>query len=84
MGCCTSAPTEVEPRPMAGGQTVGTIGGSTVSRDEARERAAAAAEARAKAQNTRGQVGEKSKMKQQPLTNSSSTKPNCADPLVWD
>lgn len=67
---------------MAGGQSVGRVGGETVSRDEARERAAAAAEARAKQQQTRGHQGPATKMKQ-PMTQPKGAR-DLSDPLVWD
>ena len=82
MGCCASKP-DVEPNaPMSGGQTVGRVGGEAVNRDEARERAAAAAEKRAKDANTRGQQGDKSKMKA-PMTQPKGAR-ELNDPLVWD
>jgi hypothetical protein len=85
MGCCASSPAETEARPMAGGQRVGTEGGVTVTRDEARERAAAAAEARAKAQNTRGQQGPTSKVKKSAAgSQSNDGRVNIADPRAWD
>ena len=62
MGCCGS--TEVDSSgPMRGDQVVGREGGTAVNRDEARAKAAAAAEARMASQQTRGQVGATSKMK---------------------
>ena len=65
---------------------VGREQGSTITRDEARERAAAAAEVRAKAQNTRGQQGATSKIKKSagPDGQPAYGKPNIADPRAWD
>jgi len=71
---------------MPGSQVVGREGGNAVSREEARERAAAAAEARAKQQQTRGQQGATSKVKQPSAGAASSHdgKPNLADARTWD
>ena len=84
MGCCMSTG-DADPTPMSGGQTVGRVGGAAISRDEAREKAAAAAEARARQQQTRGQQGGVSKIKH---TAGSSQgydgKPDVRDPRVWD
>ena len=81
MGCCGSK-VEEPSGPMSGAQTVGREGGQAVSRDEARERAAAAAEKRAKEAQTRGQQGDKSKMKA-PMTQPKGAR-ELNDPLVWD
>ena len=71
---------------MAGGQVVGREQGSTITRDEAREKAAAAAEARAKAQQSRGQQGAASKIKQPaaPTRGGYNGKPDLADARAWD
>ena len=69
MGCGGSKGDVDQPsRPMHGGSTVGREQGRTVSRDEQRERAAAAAEARATSNAARGQIGSQSKMRQQQVT----------------
>mmetsp|Transcript_23018 Transcript_23018/g.38090 ORF Transcript_23018/g.38090 Transcript_23018/m.38090 type:complete len:83 (-) Transcript_23018:93-341(-) len=82
MGCCASQQAADEPTPMSGSSVVGSVGGSTVSRDEQRERAAAAAEARAKAAQTRGQQGPVSKMK--PSVDRDANTRGGPEPLVWD
>ena len=68
---------------MSGGDTVGRSGGQTVDRDEQRARAAAAAEARSKGQNTRGQQGAQSKMKPA-QTNQYSSGPDPLRAQDWD
>lgn len=80
MGCCGSKADEPL-GPMSGGQVVGKEGGVTVSRDEQREKAAAAAEARAKQQNTRGQQGSVSKIKK---TAEAPNQGGVEKNLVWD
>jgi len=86
--CCGGG--EVDDRhsqPMSGSAVVGRQqGGATITRDEARERAAAAAEARATAANTRGQVGVQSKIKARPTASNASQdgRVNIADPRAWD
>ena len=66
---------------------MGKEGGVKVTRDDARERAAAAAEARANQAGTRGQQGTQSKMKQSsaaaPLGGRTG-KPDLADARTWD
>ena len=62
MGCCSSTEANDPNTPMRGDQVVGSAGGVAVNRDEARAKAAAAAEARMASQQTRGQVGATSKM----------------------
>ena len=71
MGCCTSAERKKD-EPMSGSQVVGREGGQPVNRDEQRERAAAAAEARATSNAHRGQQGSQSKMRQQQPTYSAN------------
>ena len=84
MGCCQSAD-EQDVQPMPAGQVVGLQQGSQVTREEARERAAAAAESRAQAAATRGQQGPTSKIKKgNDEVRGNTGKPNMADPLVWD
>ena len=82
MGCCGSAEAREPDKPMAGGQVVGREGGQAVTRDEQRARAAAAAEARAQQQNTRGQQGPVSKIKKpvEPQNSGGGVEKN----LVWD
>ena len=73
---------------MAGGQIVGRQQGNTVTRDEARERAAAAAEARAQAAVTRGQQGAQPKIKATPKgagnPGSNDGRVDLSDARVWD
>jgi len=71
---------------MSGSQVVGREGGVKISRDEQRERAAAAAEQRAKQQGARGQQGASSKIKN-PAAGSAggyTGKPDLADARTWD
>ena len=81
MGCCASAEDRSD-GPMSGGQIVGREGGAAVNRDEQRQRAAEAAEARAKAQQTRGQQGAVSKIKKAPEPSNSGG--GVEKNLVWD
>ena len=67
---------------MSGGQTVGREGGSPVTRDEARARAAEAAEQRAQANATRGQQGQ-TKMKK-PATSAGPNSEYAMDARQWD
>ena len=84
MGCCQSSDDQ-DVQPMPAGQVVGRQQGSQVTREEARERAAAAAETRAQAAATRGQQGAVSKIKpKNDDVRGNTGKPNMADPLVWD
>ena len=69
---------------MQGGQTVGREQGRAVNRDEQRERAAAAAEARATTNAARGQTGSKSKMH---VSYNTSNNDGCVDvrnPAAWN
>ena len=69
---------------MSGAQSVGREQGRPVNRDEQRERAAAAAEARAVTTAARGQVGQ-SKMKPSVSYNRPDDgRVNVADPRAWD
>mmetsp|Transcript_13887 Transcript_13887/g.31783 ORF Transcript_13887/g.31783 Transcript_13887/m.31783 type:complete len:87 (-) Transcript_13887:6-266(-) len=84
-GCCSSAGDAHDPSPMSGSDTVGKVQGNAVNREEARERAAAAADARAKAGAQRGQQGTASKMKQQSQpVQPTRGKPDLANPATWD
>ena len=83
MGCCGSSERASDDRPMAGTQVVGREGGQTVTRDEQRARAAAAAESRAQAQSTRGQQGAVSKIKK-PIEPSNGGGGGVEKNLVWD
>ena len=67
---------------MAGTQVVGQEGGLAVNRDEQRAKAAAAADARAQSQQTRGQQGSVSKIKK-PVEQSNS-RGGVEKNLVWD
>ena len=72
---------------MQGGQTLGREQGRVVNRDEQRERAAAAAEARASADAKRGQTGATSKMRPQASSKNTAGgngKPDITDPRAWD
>ena len=85
MGCCFSSPSDEDRQaqlPMSGSTTVGRVGGQEVNRDEQRARAAAAAEARSKAQQTRGQQGATSKMK--PSVSGVGGERPGPEPLIWD
>ena len=85
MGCCFSSPSEEDryaQQPMSGAATVGRVGGQQVNRDEQRARAAEAAEARSKAQQSRGQQGAVSKMK--PSASGVGGDRPGPEPLVWD
>ena len=89
MGCCASSEADdgLPQRPMGGGQVVGREQGTVITRDEARQRAAAAAEARAQTQNTRGQQGDRSKIRQPAASQSSGGndgRVNISDPRAWD
>lgn len=83
MGCCFSSGEAYPAEPMRGGDRVGREGGAAVTRDDARERAAAAAEARANAQ-PRGQQGAKSKMKVSAAPPRNDGRPDISNPAVWD
>ena len=61
--CCGTANDAHDPTPMRGDQVMGKHGGVAITRDEQRAKAAAAAEARAQANQTRGQQGPTSKIK---------------------
>ena len=85
MGCCGSKPDDSPPsRPMQGGQTVGREQGRAVNRDEQRERAAAAAEARATTNAARGQTGSKSKMHVSYNTNKTDGRVDVRNPAAWN
>lgn len=86
MGCCCGRQEdEYEPEPRRGGERLGDNSGVSVNREEARERAAAAAEERAKKAQARGQQGEKSKMKPSPaLAPPNDRTRELNDPRVWD
>ncbi len=82
MGCCGSKDDAYDGTPMSGATVVGREGGVPVNRDEQRAKAAAAAEARAKAENSRGQQGAVSKIKK-PAEHSPS-RGGVEKDLVWD
>ena len=83
MGCGGSKADDTPRQPMQGGQTVGREQGRTVNRDEQRERAAAAAEARAAVNATRGQRGQTSKIKQVSYTQNDG-RPDLRDKGAWN
>ena len=84
--CCSGGADDSYPsQPMAGGAVVGREQGSAVTRDEARQRAAAAAEARAQQANTRGQQGAQSKIKKSSsAARTNDGRPDLADARTWD
>ena len=68
---------------MSGAQSVGREQGRPVNRDEQRERAAAAAEARAGTTAKRGQTGATSKMKNVSYTQNDG-RPDLRDKGAWN
>ena len=71
---------------MRGDKKVGTEQGRVVNRDEQRERAAAAAEARAQSTNSRGQQGSQSKIRQKASYSNAGEegRVNVANPSAWN
>ena len=80
MGCCLSSGEYVEPTPMRGNDRVGAGG---VTRDDARERAAAAAEARANAK-PRGQQGSAPRVKPAAPAAQHDGRVDVSNPGAWD
>lgn len=72
---------------MRGDQVVGKHGGVAITRDEQRAKAAAAAEARAQSNATRGQQGSVSKIKQprqEAAGGRDALSGGLNDPRAWD